>query len=57
MYTNLSSFSLLLHWFHVSSPKEPPSNFDQGLVFTRASKTDHFLEKLFKYLTRCACGA
>ena len=57
---NLSS-SLLLHCLHVSSPKGPltpchtssPSNCHQGTVFTRASKADHFLEKLFKYLTRC----
>ena len=30
------------------------SNFRQGTVFTRAAKVDHFLQKLFKYLTRCA---
>ena len=59
---NLSSFSLLLHWLHVSSHKGPltpchnsfPSNFHQG---TRASKVDHFLEKLFKYLVWSAHGA
>ena len=60
----LSSFSLLLHRLHVSSPQgaltpchtSSPSNFHQGTVFTRASKIDHLLEKLFKYLTWCACG-
>ena len=65
VYNNLSSFSLLLHWLHVSSPKgaltpchnSSPSNFHQGPVFTRASKGDHFLENLFKYLTQCSRGA
>ena len=60
---NVSSFSLLLHWLHASSPKgaltpchnSSPSNFHQGTVFTRASKVDHFLENLFKYLTRVQC--
>ena len=54
---NLSSLSLLLHWVHVSSPKgaltpshDPsPSNLHQGTVFTRASKVDQIVEKLFKY--------
>ena len=58
---NLSSCSPLLHRLHVTSPKgaltsrhhSSPSNLRQGAVFTRASKVDHFLEKLFKYLTRC----
>ena len=52
----LSSFSLLLHWLHVSSPKgaltpchnSSHSNFHQGTVFTRASTVDHFLDKLFQ---------
>ena len=56
------SFSLLLHWLHVSSPKGAltpghhsfPHNLHQGTAFTRASKADHFRGKLFKYLTRCA---
>ena len=62
MCNNLSHFSLLLHWLHVSLPKgaltpchnSSPSNFHQGTIFTRASKVGHFLEKLFKYLTLCA---
>ena len=48
----------------VSLPKGPftpyhnssPSNFHQGTVFTRASKVDHLLEKLFKYWTWCPGG-
>ena len=58
---NLSCFSLLLHCLHVSSLKaltpchnSSPRNPHQGTEFTRASKVDHFLEKLFKYLMRCA---
>ena len=55
----------VLHRLHVGSPKgaltlchnSSPSNLRQGTVFTRASKADHFLETLFKYLTRCARGA
>ena len=31
-----------------------PGNLLQGTVFTRASKVDDFLEKLFKYLMQCA---
>ena len=60
--------SLLPHCLHVSSPKgaltprknSSPSNLHQGTLFTRASKVDHFPEKLFRYLTlraRCARNA
>ena len=59
MCNKLSSFSLLLCWLHVSLPKwgltprhnSSSRNFHQGAVFARASKIDHYLEKLFKYLT------
>ena len=65
MCNNLSSFSLLLHWLHVSLPKgalipshnSSPSNFNQATIFTWASRLNHFLDKLFKYPTRCAHGA
>ena len=60
---NVSSLGLLLHCLHVTSPNgaltpchSSPSNFHQGTVFTRASKEDHFLEKVFKYVTRCTNG-
>ena len=53
---------LLAAWccVHVSSPQGAltpchssfPSNLHQGTAFTRASKADHFLEKLFKYAPR-----
>ena len=65
MCNDLSSFSLLLQRVHVSSPmlaltschNSSPSNFHSGTAFRKASKVDHFLEKLFTYLTRCAHGA
>ena len=65
MCKNLSSFSLVLHWLHVSSLKRAltpchnsfSSNFHQGTIFPRGSKVDHFLEKLFKYMMSCAHGA
>ena len=49
---NLSSFSLLLHWLHESSPRgaltpchnSSPSNLHQGTVFTGAPKADCFRE-------------
>ena len=53
----LSPLSRLLHRLHVSSPEgaltpghaSAPSNLHQGIVFTRASRGDHFLEQLFEY--------
>ena len=33
------------------------SSLHRGTVFTKASKVDHLLEKLFKYLTQCTHGA
>ena len=54
-------FVFFQHCLHVSSPKEAltpchdlPSNPANSKVFTRASKVDHFVGKLFQYLTRCA---
>ena len=54
-------FQLVAARLHVRAPtschNSSPSNFHQTTNFTRASKVDYFLEKSFKYLTRCEHGA